>query len=81
MSYLYTTLVQSWGCDVGDALSVGFQGECTMHEWLWRSWLREVGDGAYWLLLREVPSSALVSFAAASSSFTALSAAAFASDG
>ena len=52
-----------------------------MHEWLWRSWLREVGDGAYWLLLREVPSSALVSFAAASSSFTALSAAAFASDG
>ena len=31
-----------WG-----ALSVGFQGECKMHEWLWRSWLREVGDGAY----------------------------------
>ena len=43
--FYIATLVQSWVCDVGDALSVGFQGECTMHEWLWRSWLREVGDG------------------------------------
>ena len=31
----------------GGALSVGFQGECTMHAWLWRSWLREVGGVAY----------------------------------
>ena len=34
-----------WG-----VLSVGFQGECTMHEWLWRSWLREIGGDAYALV-------------------------------
>ncbi len=35
--FYIATLVQSWGCDVGGALSVGFQGVL----------LREVGDGAY----------------------------------
>ena len=41
--FYIATLVQSW--DVMWGVLSG-KGECTMHEWLWRSWLREVGDGA-----------------------------------